>query len=227
MMEIPHDFAARQRQTEHFIRGLLEGCLPDDIPRLITSLASATEDNLLKQLVRAADDHVLPALTSPSGIAAQLPRSRKRKVSLHLLRGKDKAGSGGSSTVAETSQRAHNEVFQADVEHSGSSDERGSTQGAGPVSTSLLAKRKAATSAIYNCIFCCTDYTTKGTCKRHLEEIHVAKRYFRCLECSQRFATAPEARKHCTPLIAAFYLDDILTSQRRPIMRRGSRRLQD
>ncbi|KAK0855687.1 hypothetical protein LTS02_010959 [Friedmanniomyces endolithicus] len=196
-MEIPHDFAARQRQTEHFIRGLLEGCLPDDIPRLITSLASATEDNLLKQLVRAADDHVLPALTSPSGIAAQLPRSRKRKVSLHLLRGKDKAGSGGSSTVAETSQRAHNEVFQADVEHSGSSDERGSTQGAGPVSTSLLAKRKAATSAIYNCIFCCTDYTTKGTCKRHLEEIHVAKRYFRCLECSQRFATAPEARKHC------------------------------
>ncbi|KAK0897628.1 hypothetical protein LTR02_010588 [Friedmanniomyces endolithicus] len=196
-MEIPHDFAARQRQTEHFIRGLLEGCLPDDIPRLITSLATATEDNLLKQLVRATDDHALPALTSPSGIGAQPPRSRKRKVGLRLSRGNDNADSGGSSTVAETSRRGHQKVVQADVEHSGSSDEQGSPQGAGGLSTFLPAKPKVSTAAIYNCIFCSTDYTTKGTCKRHLEEIHVAKRYFRCLECSQRFATAPEARKHC------------------------------
>ncbi|KAK1809473.1 hypothetical protein LTR12_016156 [Friedmanniomyces endolithicus] len=196
-MESPHDFAARQCQTERFIRGLLQGCLPDDIPRLITGLATATEDNLLKQLVRATDDHALPALTSPSGIGAQPPRSRKRKVSLRLSRGNDKADSGGSSTVAETSRRGYQEVVQANVENSGSSDEHGFPQGAGGLSTSLPAKPKVSTAAIYNCIFCSTDYTTKGTCKRHLEEIHVAKRYFRCLECSQRFATAPEARKHC------------------------------
>ncbi len=226
-MEIPHDFAARQRQTEHFIRGLLEGCLPDDIPRLITSLATATEDNLLKQLVRATDDHALPALTSPSGIGAQPPRSRKRKVGLRLSRGNDNADSGGSSTVAETSRRGHQKVVQADVEHSGSSDEQGSPQGAGGLSTFLPAKPKVSTAAIYNCIFCSTDYTTKGTCKRHLEEIHVAKRYFRCLECSQRFATAPEARKHCKPKIARLPLGRVLMGQRRPNMRRGSRRLQD
>ncbi|KAK0945924.1 hypothetical protein LTR29_002504 [Friedmanniomyces endolithicus] len=197
MMEIPHDFAARQRRTEQYLRGLLESCLPDDIPRLITSLATATEDNPLKQLVRATDDHVLSAVTSPNGIGAKPPRSRKRKVSLRFSRGNDKADSGGSSTAAGTSHRGRQEVVYADVEHSGSGDEHGFQQGAGGLSTSLPAKSKASTVAIYNCVFCSTDYTTKGTCKRHLEEIHVAKRYFRCLECSQRFATAPEARKHC------------------------------
>jgi len=205
-MEIPHDFAARQRRTEQYLRGLLESCLPDDIPRLITSLATATEDNPLKQLVRATDDHVLSAVTSPNGIGAKPPRSRKRKVSLRFSRGNDKADSGGSSTAAGTSHRGRQEVVYADVEHSGSGDEHGFQQGAGGLSTSLPAKSKASTVAIYNCVFCSTDYTTKGTCKRHLEEIHVAKRYFRCLECSQRFATAPEARKHCKPLIARPYL---------------------
>ncbi|KAK0255385.1 hypothetical protein B0A54_03133 [Friedmanniomyces endolithicus] len=196
-MEIPHDLAARQRRTEHFIRGLLEGCLPDDVPRLITSLATATEDNLLKQLLRATDDHALPALTSPSSIRAQPPRSRKRKVSLRLSRGNDKADSADSSTAAGTSRRDYRKAVQADVEHSGTSDEHESLQGADGLSTSLPAKPKASTAAMYKCIFCSTDYTTKGTCKRHLEEIHVAKRYFRCLMCSRRFATAPEARKHC------------------------------
>ena len=62
---------------------------------------------------------------------------------------------------------------------------------------SPLKTRVLSTAATYNCVFCHTDYTTKGTCKRHLEEIHVAKRYFRCISCSHKFNTAPEARKHC------------------------------
>jgi hypothetical protein len=57
----------------------------------------------------------------------------------------------------------------------------------------------------YSCVFCEKSdktYSSKGTCKRHLEEMHVAKKYLQCNECHHKSNTVPDARKHaaqCSP----------------------------
>ncbi|KAK3620554.1 hypothetical protein LTR56_023336 [Elasticomyces elasticus] len=187
------EYTALLNHTERFLRGLFDTYAPNEVSSRILHLATTPEDNPLKQLVRATDGHAHathPVL--PSGATSQDAIPRKQKFSLRFSRNKDRA-------EAETSR--HQNVFQTTDVKLPVAGAGGDSQCCGlpprEHAASPKAKSSASTAATYNCVFCRTDYTTKGTCKRHLEEIHVAKRYFRCLMCSHHFSTAPEARKHC------------------------------
>ncbi|KAK5705613.1 hypothetical protein LTR17_021517 [Elasticomyces elasticus] len=189
------EYTALLNHTERFLRGLFDTCAPNEVSSRILHLATTPEDNPLKQLVRATDGHAHAHPVLLSGATSQdAPVPRKQKFSLRFSRNKDRA------EEAETSRQGHQNVFQTtDVKHAVAAGADSQCCGLPPRerAASPRAKSSASTAATYNCVFCRTDYTTKGTCKRHLEEIHVAKRYFRCLMCSHHFSTAPEARKHC------------------------------
>ncbi|KAK5703505.1 hypothetical protein LTR17_022063 [Elasticomyces elasticus] len=190
------EYTALLNHTERFLRGLFDTCAPNEVSSRILHLATTPEDNPLKQLVRATDSHAHAHLAVPSGATSQDAIPRKQKFSLRFSRNKDRAVG-----EAETSRHGHQNVFQTtDVKLSvaaGGGDSQCCGLPPRERPASPKAKSSASTATTYNCVFCRTDYTTKGTCKRHLEEIHVAKRYFRCLMCSHHFSTAPEARKHC------------------------------
>ncbi|KAK5693018.1 hypothetical protein LTR97_010494 [Elasticomyces elasticus] len=188
------EYTALLNHTERFLRGLFDTCPPNEVSSRILHLATTPEDNPLKQLVRATDGHAHAHPLLPSGATSQdASVPRKQKFSLRFSRNKDRAGE------AETSRQGHQNVFQStDVKHAVAVGGDSQCCGLPPRERPASPKAKSgSTAATYNCVFCRTDYTTKGTCKRHLEEIHVAKRYFRCLMCSHHFSTAPEARKHC------------------------------
>lgn len=58
---------------------------------------------------------------------------------------------------------------------------------------------EASNTTEYSCVFCEKSdkfYSSKGTCKRHLEAMHVARKYLRCDKCQHRSQTVPDARKH-------------------------------
>ncbi|KAK4900573.1 hypothetical protein LTR27_002289 [Elasticomyces elasticus] len=192
------EYTALLNHTERFLRGLFDTCAPNEVSSRILHLATTPEDNPLKQLVRATDGHAHAHLAVPSGATSQEASvvPRKQKFSLRFSRNKDRAVG-----ETETSRQGHQNVFQtAGVKlpvAAGSGDSQCCGLPPRERPASPKAKSSASTATTYNCVFCRTDYTTKGTCKRHLEEIHVAKRYFRCLMCSHHFSTAPEARKHC------------------------------
>ena len=58
------------------------------------------------------------------------------------------------------------------------------------------APAKASGSIQYNCIICKDDLSSKGVCKRHLEEQHVSPKVYRCEKCGDRFLVKAEAKKH-------------------------------
>ena len=49
----------------------------------------------------------------------------------------------------------------------------------------------------YNCIICEEDFSSKGVCKRHLEDQHISPRVFECESCHVHFRSKPEAKRHC------------------------------
>ena len=63
-------------------------------------------------------------------------------------------------------------------------------------SSSKPGKSKSTAAVAHNCVFCGASYSSKGTCKRHLDEMHVAKKFFLCNCCQSKFKSVPEARKH-------------------------------
>lgn len=61
------------------------------------------------------------------------------------------------------------------------------------------SEAESCTPTEYSCVFCERSgkfYSSKGTCKRHLEAMHVARKYLRCDNCPHRSQTVPDARKH-------------------------------
>jgi len=49
----------------------------------------------------------------------------------------------------------------------------------------------------YACIICDEDMSSKGVCKRHIDEQHVSPKIFRCERCGEDFNTKADAKKHC------------------------------
>lgn len=50
----------------------------------------------------------------------------------------------------------------------------------------------------YRCIVCENELSSKGVCKRHLEEQHITPKVYECEGCHSYFDTKPEAKKHCS-----------------------------
>ncbi|KAK4569501.1 hypothetical protein LTR86_003264 [Recurvomyces mirabilis] len=198
-MESSTELGSLQSRAEQLIRALIHNVAPDEAARRIVELATTPQDNPMRELFRA-NDSLVPHASGDS--RPPEPTSHRSKFSLRFSR-KDK---GKASCITPSSEKAtgsYQNVFQADVKPAVSRDleivkQNLRREGIAPNAAAQSFKGRApSSSGHYNCVFCHTDYTTKGTCKRHIEEIHVAKRYFRCVMCRQNFATAPEARKHC------------------------------
>lgn len=50
----------------------------------------------------------------------------------------------------------------------------------------------------YRCIICDQNLSSKGVCKRHLEEQHISPRVFECEGCHAYFDAKASAKKHCS-----------------------------
>lgn len=67
-----------------------------------------------------------------------------------------------------------------------------------PVSTFPSQPKPSRTYEQFQCIVCNQELSSKGVCKRHLEDQHVSPRIFECERCHAHFDTKPEAKKHCS-----------------------------
>nr|POE79604.1 hypothetical protein CFP56_07669 [Quercus suber] len=156
------------------------------------------------RLQQQQQSHGAPNTASP-------PKVRKSRLSLRPFRSKE-SSKPDVSHVAESSRRPAAKAFPPAPDGSGegytsiaeekSSTKSIATQNPPADARSWAAGGNEATQAStdetkYNCIFCEDDYAYKGTCKRHLEQVHVARAYFKCRGCGRRFKTQPEAKKHC------------------------------
>lgn len=56
---------------------------------------------------------------------------------------------------------------------------------------------KPASANQYRCIVCQEPLSSKGVCKRHLDEQHVSPKLFECERCSERFLVKKDAKNHC------------------------------
>ena len=61
-------------------------------------------------------------------------------------------------------------------------------------SSPSLAKPSSANQ--YKCIICQEQLSSKGVCKRHLDEQHVAPKVYDCEKCAERFHAKKEAKEH-------------------------------
>lgn len=206
-METSADLTTLQARAEHFLQGFLHGYPAEQIPQRIASLAAGPKDNPVRELFRAADDATPPRNAPAVPPPTQPSHAHRSKFSLRFVRNKDKDRPAKAEPSLSREQRCQHEFEHSfDIGVKFPSDEGGAIDNADRLAPKqsrsvFSAKGKASGSNVcsgptYNCVFCHLDYTTKGTCKRHIEEIHVAKRYFRCNACNDRYATAPEARKH-------------------------------
>ena len=59
------------------------------------------------------------------------------------------------------------------------------------------APPKASGSVQYQCIVCGLCLTSKGVCKRHLDEQHISRKKFKCEKCNELFSDKSDAKKHC------------------------------
>lgn len=50
----------------------------------------------------------------------------------------------------------------------------------------------------YRCIVCDQLLSSKGVCKRHLEDQHITPKVYECEECHAYFETKADAKKHCS-----------------------------
>ena len=55
---------------------------------------------------------------------------------------------------------------------------------------------KGSSSVQYRCIVCQDQLSSKGVCKRHLDEQHVSPKIYRCEKCNDRFEVKKEAKAH-------------------------------
>lgn len=175
-MDIPAPTAAARSEAERFVEDLLLANQWDTAraAREIVALAYTGHDNPLKKVFCITVQTITPT-------GAPSPVSDRQKPLLLSLgfrrRPKQRTETLGSPT-------AGGEWHPATTPIDSQVDTPGHARGGSAVQ--------------YNCIFCSTDLSSRGTCKRHLEDAHVAPTYYRCQRCpGHKFRTKPEAKKHC------------------------------
>jgi len=214
--------AGLQKSAQDFLHGALRPHRNiDDIASEVIKLILEDEQNPLTDLIKAR----YCAAPEPGSPPSPVSRSRSSKLSLRLFGNRDKApqqtkavpgaSKAAKSTLSRTErcQQEFQSVFQADVTFASDKKDGTATQSTGdnqgntPLDSALTGTPGLAESGpkTYNCVFCGTDYSLKGTCKRHLEDIHVSKKYFECQKCNHPSATVPEARKHSTRCSAQLF----------------------
>ncbi|KAI7691906.1 hypothetical protein KC322_g11128, partial [Hortaea werneckii] len=174
-----------------------------DEPNPLTDLIKA------KYAAREESSSPLPPLqnlkpSSGSKLSLKFPRMRNRSAS-----SKDSP----AKQSADKRQPDGQSVFQVDTASSTSLSEckykdllrlqparkapSTPTQGGAAAAASSSSDKASCSGPVtYNCVFCGNDYSVKGTCKRHLEDLHVAKRYYECMKCQHVSRSVPEAKKH-------------------------------
>ncbi|KAK4548121.1 hypothetical protein LTR36_009990 [Oleoguttula mirabilis] len=208
--------AELQKTANDFLRGALwqHRANVNDIAEEVIKLIIGNDQNPLTDLIEARY-HVLSRPDPPAP-----PKPQTSKLSFRFSRNRDRdrqqpkaadntsKPTSSSESRVDRCQQEFQSVFQADVAFA--ADRRTSLAQPLQPSTGLgkerlldvtpgspeHSKAPAAALATYSCCFCQTGYSVKGTCKRHLEEIHVAKKYYQCEMCRHKSPTVPEAKKH-------------------------------
>ena len=151
-----------------------------------------------------------PRSPSPSGTI----RPKSSKAFFKFGRGRDKAAAASASVTSPKSNLEgvtplFEQCFGPVEEKRPKRKERvsnaspptsstGASKGVPVASFSSSSQQKPARFyEPYKCVICEAALSSKGVCKRHLEEQHVAPKVFECEGCHAQFDTKPEAKKHC------------------------------
>ncbi|KAI7641743.1 hypothetical protein KC318_g21754, partial [Hortaea werneckii] len=205
--------AELRKTAKDFLHGALwpKRSSVDDIAEEVIHLVLGDEPNPLTDLIKAKYA-AREESSSPLPPLQNLKPSSGSKLSLKFPRMRNRSASSKDSPAKQSADKRQPDgqsVFQVDTASSASLSECkykdllglqparkvSSTPTQGGASSS---SDKAACSGpvTYNCVFCANDYSVKGTCKRHLEDLHVAKRYYECMKCQHVSRSVPEAKKH-------------------------------
>ncbi|KAI7085590.1 hypothetical protein KC356_g5728 [Hortaea werneckii] len=204
--------AELRKTAKDFLHGALwpKRSSVDDIAEEVIHLVLGDEPNPLTDLIKAKYA-AREESSSPLPPLQNLKPSSGSKLSLKFPRMRNRSASSKDSPAkqpADKRQPDGQSVFQVDTASSTSLSEckykdllglqparkapTTPTQGGAPSSD----KASCSGPVTYNCVFCGNDYSVKGTCKRHLEDLHVAKRYYECMKCQHVSRSVPEAKKH-------------------------------
>lgn len=199
------DAAELRKTAKNFLHGALwpRRASVDDIAEEVISLVLGDEPNPLTDLIKEKyaasreETPPLPALQSlrpsTSKLSLKFPRMRNRAVST-----RDGPKGPGDKRPSD----AGRPMFKVDVGSPSADAKPHQDLGIDPkrpntaTSGACSDKATAPGQINYNCVFCGNDYSVKGTCKRHIEDLHVAKRYYECMKCQHVSRSVPEAKKH-------------------------------
>ncbi|TKA27603.1 hypothetical protein B0A50_04435 [Salinomyces thailandicus] len=206
----PTNAAELRKTAKDFLHGALwpRRSSVDDIAEEVINLVLGSEANPLTDLINAkyaayreqSSAAALPSLQNQrshgsSKLSLKFPRMRNRSASSREcakdLTGKRQpdahAASQPDSGPTPEESKAYKELLGVDF---------GPRPTTSSTSSGQTTKATGSSQITYNCVFCGNDYSVKGTCKRHLEDLHVAKRYYECMKCQYVSRSVPEAKKH-------------------------------
>ena len=98
-----------------------------------------------------------------------------------------------SPTKTSTSQTKRSRSLKCSTWQSGTE----ATPSSSSFSIRERSSAKASGSIQYHCVFCDQQLSSKGVCKRHLDEQHVSRKVYKCEKCPEWFFFKSEAKKHC------------------------------
>ncbi|KAI7708597.1 hypothetical protein D0864_16279 [Hortaea werneckii] len=208
--------AELRKTAKDFLHGALwpKRSSVDDIAEEVIHLVLGDEPNPLTDLIKAKYA-AREESSSPLPPLQNLKPSSGSKLSLKFPRMRNRSASSKDSPAKQSADKRQPDgqsVFQVDTASSTSLSEckykdllglqpvrrapSTPTQGGAAAAASSSDKASCSGPVTYNCVFCGNDYSVKGTCKRHLEDLHVAKRYYECMKCQHVSRSVPEAKKH-------------------------------
>ncbi|RMZ21026.1 hypothetical protein D0859_14960 [Hortaea werneckii] len=209
--------AELRKTAKDFLHGALwpKRSSVDDIAEEVIHLVLGDEPNPLTDLIKAKYA-AREESSSPWPPLQNLKPSSGSKLSLKFPRMRNRSASSKDSPAKQTADKRQPDgqsVFQVDTASSTSLSEckykdllglqparkapSTPTQGGAAAAASSSSDKASCSGPVtYNCVFCGNDYSVKGTCKRHLEDLHVAKRYYECMKCQHVSRSVPEAKKH-------------------------------
>ncbi|KAK5175272.1 uncharacterized protein LTR77_000409 [Saxophila tyrrhenica] len=193
---------ALRQKANTLILSLLDhtnGRTTEETASAITELAFQ-DDNAVKELFAATTapkDRARPSSPKPS------LKSRSSRSILRLGRCPKRGSSEGKAAVATSSSETLQEKNDAGTVNEG----RRTTPTTSLRSLSVPRRAKAsASNQQYQCIFCDEVLSSKGVCKRHLEDQHVSPKQYKCEKCTKIYSVKAKAKEHANACgLGVFY----------------------
>jgi hypothetical protein len=186
---------ALRRRANAFLETLLEhsaGKSPHETACSITALAFEDGNNPLKALFTAKTSNVAtPTISPPSPKDTLKSRSSR---SILRIPARLKTATSEIRGPAHSSQEALHDPSIAGPSNSSKGPVRSASANFRPPSAHKLVGR--STSSRFRCIICGEHLSSKGVCKRHLEDQHVSPKVFKCEMCGKLYTVKADVKEH-------------------------------